>query len=378
MKKIKIPFLVILFTLLPIFAKANNEQPQGIDLGEYAFGIPAAQLNFNNKTPFSLSFWINIKELNHSENGTQFINIRNPNYNAAYNKGGGYPLCDWGYLISTIQEYGVDDLGKVWKDNELLINVREYGASQSTPFAREKTYHFVPNDWVYVTFQSYYTSKPEMELYINGEPTLKFKTMFSSPRTLHSWHNEYIIMIGGPAYNRSPLNAYIDKVQLYNKTLSQTEIIESMTAPLLNDASLLGYWDFEDGCTTDADGFMLADNGSIKSAIYKILTSSNISVGTEIQPFTFGEGVNPESVLQGVEEGAKEVGNTKAYVSAGVLYIENAEGVTSVEVYNSLGTPLYRRGAGGEDSFLQITLPSTIKGVVMVKVNSGVIKVVCD
>ena len=375
MKKIKIPFLVILFTLLPIFATANNEQPQGIDLGEYAFGIPADQLNFNNQSPFTLSFWINIKELNHSENGTQFINIRNPNYNAAYNKGGGYPFCDWGYLFSTIQEYGVDDLGKVWKDNELLINVREDGASQSTPFTREKTYHFVPNDWVYVTFQSYYTSKPEMELYINGEPTLKFKTMFSSPRTLHSWHNEYIIMIGGPAYNRSPLNAYIDKVQLYNKTLSQAEIIESMTAPLLNDASLLGYWDFEDGCTTDADGFMFADKGSIKSAIYKILTSSNISVGTEIQPFVFGMGVDSESVIQGTEENNIAESNAKAFISNETLIIENAEGINTVVVYDAMGKVIASANVNGATS-TQIALPSTIKGVLIVKVNNEVVKVV--
>ena len=373
MKKNFILLILIIFSLSLV--RANDNNYRGIDLEEYAFGIPADQLNFNNKSPFTLSFWVNIKELNHGEKGTQFINIRNPNYNAAYNKGGGYPLCDWGYLFSTIQEYGVDDLGKVWKDNELLINVREDGASQSTPFTREKTYHFVPNDWVYVTFQSYYTSKPEMELYINGEPTLKFKTMFSSPRTLHSWYNEYIIMIGGPAYNRSPLNAYIDKVQLYNKTLSQAEIIESMTAPLLNDASLLGYWDFEDGCTTDADGFMFADKGSIKSAIYKILTSSNISVGTEIQPFVFGMGVDSESVIQGTEENNIAESNAKAFISNETLIIENAEGINSVVVYDAMGRVITSTNANGATS-TQIALPSTIKGVLIVKVNNEVVKVV--
>ena len=373
MKKNFILLILIIFSLSLV--RANDNNYRGIDLEEYAFGIPADQLNFNNKSPFTLSFWVNIKELNHGEKGTQFINIRNPNYNAAYNKGGGYPFCDWGYLFSTIQEYGVDDLGKVWKDNELLINVREDGASQSTPFTREKTYHFVPNDWVYVNFQSYYTSKPEMELYINGEPTLKFKTMFSSPRTLHSWHNEYIIMIGGPAYNRSPLNAYIDKVQLYNKTLSQAEIIESMAAPLLNDASLLGYWDFEDGCTTDADGFMFADKGSIKSAIYKILTSSNISVGTEIQPFVFGMGVDSESVIQGTEENNIAESNAKAFISNETLIIENAEDINLVVVYDAMGKVITSANVNGATS-TQIALPSTIKGVLIVKVNNEVVKVV--
>ena len=78
----------------------------------------------------------------------------------------------------------------------------------------------------------------------------------------------------------------------------------------------------------------------------------------------------------GINKSIVDTPKAKAYVSAGVLYIENAEGITSVEVYNSLGTPLYRRGAGGEDSSLQIALPSTIKGVLIVKVNNEIIKVI--
>ena len=78
----------------------------------------------------------------------------------------------------------------------------------------------------------------------------------------------------------------------------------------------------------------------------------------------------------GINKSIADTQKNKAYVYAGVLYIENAEGITSVEVYNSLGTPLYRRGAGGEDSSLQIALPSTIKGVLFVKVNNEVVKVI--
>jgi hypothetical protein len=78
----------------------------------------------------------------------------------------------------------------------------------------------------------------------------------------------------------------------------------------------------------------------------------------------------------GINEGIADIPKNKAYISNGVLYIENADGINSVEVYNFLGTPLYRRGAGCEDSSLQIALPSTIKGVLFVKVNDEVIKVI--
>ena len=148
-----------------------------------------------------------------------------------------------------------------------------------------------------------------------------------------------------------------------------------MTAPLLNDASLLGYWDFEDGCTTDADGFMFADKGSIKSAIYKILTSSNISVGTEIQPFVFGMGVDSESVIQGTEENNIAESNAKAFISNETLIIENAEGINSVVVYDAMGRVITSTNANGATS-TQIALPSTIKGVLIVKVNNEVVKVI--
>ena len=351
--------------------------PRGIDLREYAFGIPAEQLNFNNQTPFTFSFWVNIKEFNHNTQGTQFLNIRNPNINDNMDKGGGYPLCDWGYLFSTIQEYGVDDYGGIWKDNELLVSVREQTASSSSPFVREKTFKFSSGKWFFVTFQQYYTDKPQMKLYVNGDEILKF----TSESILMDWYKQYIIMIGGAAAYRSPLNAYVDKVQFYNRALTQKEIQTSMYEPLLNDESLLGYWDFENGCTTDTEGYMMADKGTIKATMYYIIRTSELSMGTEIKQFKFEKGVDLESVLQGVEEHVADVCNTKAYVSDGVLYIENAEGINTVIVYDAMGRTLLtpnpspvERGA----TYTQIELPSTLKGVIMVKVNNEVVKVICE
>ena len=82
----------------------------------------------------------------------------------------------------------------------------------------------------------------------------------------------------------------------------------------------------------------------------------------------------------GINETPKEESNTKAYVSDGVLYIENSEGINSVAVYDAMGRSLtpnpspVERGATNA----QISLPSTLKGVIMVKVNNEVVKVICD
>ena len=59
--------LIISLIFSVSLATANEVEPRGIDLGEYAFGIPVNQLNFNNQSPFTFSFWLNIKEFNQQE-----------------------------------------------------------------------------------------------------------------------------------------------------------------------------------------------------------------------------------------------------------------------------------------------------------------------
>ncbi|MBQ3555368.1 MAG: hypothetical protein IJA09_04035 [Bacteroidales bacterium] len=78
----------------------------------------------------------------------------------------------------------------------------------------------------------------------------------------------------------------------------------------------------------------------------------------------------------GINETPKEVSNTRAYVSNGVLYIENAEGINSVEIYDTTGK-IITSGTYNNAS-VQISLPSALKGGIMVKVNNEVVKVICD
>ena len=155
--------LLLLSTRL---VKANENQPCGIDLGEYAFGIPVEQLNFNNQTPFTFSFWVNIKEFNHGTYGTQFINIRNPN--------GDWISCDFGYLWSIIM---TEEYGNLLREDILSMSTWEMECSTGTLFQNLKECQFYPKKWVYVSFVFYYANFPQMMLYINGEPTLKYVPM---------------------------------------------------------------------------------------------------------------------------------------------------------------------------------------------------------
>ncbi|MBR2475875.1 MAG: T9SS type A sorting domain-containing protein, partial [Bacteroidaceae bacterium] len=78
----------------------------------------------------------------------------------------------------------------------------------------------------------------------------------------------------------------------------------------------------------------------------------------------------------GINESIADTPKAKAYVSAGVLYIENSEGVNSVTVYDAMGRVI--SSGTYNNSSVQISLPSTLKGVIMVKVNNEVVKVICE
>ena len=368
MKKYKLYSIVLLMIFSISLVRANENQPQGIDLGEYAFGIPANQLGFNSYSRFTLSFWVNVKEFNHAKGGTHFVNIRDIS--------DALPASDNGYLWSNIGDIYEENYG-----NKIQICIRDCmsaGTNSTEVYPTElnssewKHFSFVFDNYVFSN-----RTYRNLILYIDG---ILSHTLLM-PNCTYSWQSEFIIMIGGPSWDYVPLNAYIDKVQFYKKALSQEEVIESMTSPLLNDESLLGYWDFEEGCTTDADGFMKADEGTIKSTMYKIIQQekegfyNGVSLGAEIQPFTFGEGVNPETVIQGVKESIAEESNTKAYVSNGILHIESSEDITSVKIYDAMGREVLAHNPTQGETSVEIALPN-IKGVLIVKVNEEVVKVI--
>ena len=86
------------------------------------------------------------------------------------------------------------------------------------------------------------------------------------------------------------------------------------------------------------------------------------------------EVIDLSPAITGINESITDSTKAKAYVSNGVLNIENIEGIASVVVYDEMGKVIASTNANSATS-TQIALPATIKGVIMVKVNSEVIKV---
>ena len=103
-----------------------------------------------------------------------------------------------------------------------------------------------------------------------------------------------------------------------------------------------------------------------------ILMSNDVLFRFENEQF---EKIDLAPEVAGIEESINDVENIKAYTSNGVLYIENSEEITNISIYDMMGKVITSTNANGATS-TQIALPSNTKGVLLVKVNSEVIKVI--
>ena len=77
----------------------------------------------------------------------------------------------------------------------------------------------------------------------------------------------------------------------------------------------------------------------------------------------------------GINESIADTPKTKAFVSNGVLYIESEEDITSINIYDSMGRNILTPNPSPVERGVEITLPN-IKGVLLVKVNNEILKVI--
>ena len=132
-------------------------------------------------------------------------------------------------------------------------------------------------------------------------------------------------------------------------------------------------WDGSEFTTYTCDGYEEARAMLCDGDIVWVLLKNDKLLKFQNNEF---ETIDLSPAVTGIEESTAEVSNTKAYVSNGVLYIENVEGVNSVEIYDTTGKIITSETYN--NASVQIPLPITLKGVIMVKVNNEVVKVIAN
>ena len=131
-------------------------------------------------------------------------------------------------------------------------------------------------------------------------------------------------------------------------------------------------WDGSEFTTYTCDGYEEARSMLCDGDIVWVLLKNDTLLKFQNNEF---EAIDLTPAVTGIEESTTEVSKTKAFVTNEMLKIENAEGINSVVVYDATGKVISSTNANGATS-TQIALPSTIKGILIVKVNNEVVKVV--
>ena len=133
-------------------------------------------------------------------------------------------------------------------------------------------------------------------------------------------------------------------------------------------------WDGSEFTTYTCDGYEEARSMLCDGNIVWVLLKNDTLLKFQNNEFEAID-LGPAITNTGINESIAETQNTKAFVTNEMLNIENAEGINSVVVYDAMGRVITSTNANGATS-TQIALPSTIKGVIIVKVNNEVVKVV--
>ena len=133
-------------------------------------------------------------------------------------------------------------------------------------------------------------------------------------------------------------------------------------------------WDGSEFTTYTCDGYKEARSMLCDGNIVWVLLKNDTLLKFQNNEFEAID-LGPAITNTGINESITEAQNTKAFVTNEMLNIENAEGINSVVVYDAMGKVITSANVNGATS-TQIALPSTIKGVLIVKVNNEVVKVI--
>ena len=236
-------------------SNADGYVSRGMALREKAFGIPTEQLDLDDQSKFSLSFWFKVNQFNHGEDGTQFVNIR-----SAVSI---WPESDWGYFWSMFDH-----------ENKISASFRSNLSSAGMKIEMLEDISFDEGVWYHVAFVYGYTDNNRtLEIYLNGKLHCSCQL---GDYGIILWKSSNIIMIGGRAFGRAGLDGVIDEVRLYNKALTAEEIKSTMQHHLLpvTDENFIGYWDFETDSNSEN---CLISTGSNTSLIAKLYDPSMVS-----------------------------------------------------------------------------------------------------
>lgn len=234
------------------------------------FRVPAgAQTGY----AYSYAVWFKVEKYSHDKQGTNLINKNSI--------ADSWPHNNWGDLWVTIRpEWRGNSLHPA---NEISFNTLGWTAHDSPNEPMMSSgFSVTPGVWNHVVVTQ--DAAKNQKMYFNGKKVAE--TYFSASSRREDYSDSRInsavpadIYFGGGGVYKAGFNGWIDEVQVWNKVLSDTEVVECMKGYDIAPNGLMAYYTFEE--INASNGF---DNkgvgGSLKGELVKMDGSGGESTGS--------------------------------------------------------------------------------------------------
>lgn len=308
------------------------------------FYVPYQVLTNNQNNSFC--FWFKSDEFEHGSLGTSIAIKRNENYSKDH-PGASWTYDVWQEMWCVVRPEGYDGL----TENNLLSISFDAPAGGTPNYEHNKEsdgysngFSVSPGVWNHLAIVK--ENGRALKVYLNGRQVIDCQARGQGPT---DWNANFYI--GLSMDNTSTYKGWIDEVQLWDKALSASEVVEAMNGYDFSiPGDLKGYFKFEE-IEADADGnlgFYNEGNSNTVNYAYVAYFGENASTGRkEEKPTnpTVGPGVpmlegSANIVLESIEwilEGAQHTTNATTGVAT-ATYAKSGEYPVTLAVTNSWGT----------------------------------------
>lgn len=283
------------------------------------FMVPAeAQVGMT----YSYAVWFKVNSYSHDKQGTNLINKNSIKDS--------WPHNNWGDLWVTIRpEWKGDALHPA---NEVSFNTYGWTAHDSPNEDMMSTgFSVTPHVWNHLVVTQ--NDSKSQKMYFNGKKVAT--TAFSSSgRRGDSGNNKSDIFFGGGGVYKAGLDGWIDEVQVWNKALTDQEVLEAMEGYTTPPAGLIAYYTFEEV----ANGTHFENKGvgsaTLKGKVVKVGDSGgeNTSTATYV-PVLFS---NEELGYPGIT-GSLDITTTAKWQLPGATVPTTATGKQVEVIYSAVG-----------------------------------------
>lgn len=195
-------------------------------------------------TTYSYALWFKVKNLSHDKQGTNLINK-----NSIYDE---WPHNNWGDLWVTIRpKWENPYTHEVRPENEISFNTMGW-ESHDIPNSKmiSRDYQITPGVWNHLVVTQ---DGQHQKMYFNGKKVAD--TNFNGSKRRETRGDSRIksnkkadIFIGGGGVYKAGFNGWIDEVQVWNKALTDEEVLKAMQGYQPNEVpeGLQAYYTFEE------------------------------------------------------------------------------------------------------------------------------------